>query len=65
MLNESMFAIVNQTIKPSVLIIKGTIQAEWIKSWNIGILTYIVAFLIIWNIILTYKLNKLKELGEK
>ena len=64
MINESMFAIVNQTLKSEVLIvngktiINGTLQATWIQSWNIGILYFIVAFLVIWNIILTYRLHK-------
>lgn len=35
------------------------IEADWIQSWNIGIMFFIILLIIIWNIILTFQLNKL------
>lgn len=65
-MNETLFnlthnPIIAKTFEHSDLIVRGTIEANWIKSWNISIIFFILGILIGWNIFITYNLFKEKK----
>jgi len=66
-MNASFLTIANQTLRPEVLVVKGktiiegTLQANWITSWSIWIISGIIELLIIWNIIISWRLIKDKQ----